>query len=92
MDKRRINATVRGRVQGVSFRAATQDEARRLGLTGWVRNLRDGAVALEAQGAVDAVEKLVAWCHQGPPLAEVSSVEIGELSPVPGETGFAIRH
>jgi acylphosphatase len=92
MDKRRINATVRGLVQGVSFRAATREEARRLGLTGWVRNLPDGRVALEAQGPSDAVDKLIAWCHHGPPLADVAAVEVGEASPVAGEDGFAIRH
>jgi acylphosphatase len=92
MDKRRIAATVRGLVQGVSFRAATRSEARRLGLTGWVRNQADGSVALEAQGPAARVEDLVAWCRQGPPLADVSGVEVDDLAVVTGEDGFAIRH
>jgi acylphosphatase len=92
MDKRRIRATVRGLVQGVSYRAATVDEARRLGLTGWVANRRDGAVELEAQGPVDAVERLVAWCHHGPPLADVSAVEVADVAAVEGEVSFTIRH
>jgi acylphosphatase len=92
MDKRRIRATVRGLVQGVSYRAATLDEARRLGLTGWVANRRDGAVELEAQGPAAAVERLVAWCHQGPPLADVSAVEAADIATVDGEVSFMIRH
>jgi acylphosphatase len=92
MDKRRIRATVRGLVQGVSYRAATVDEARRLGLTGWVANRRDGAVELEAQGPADAVERLVAWCHHGPPLADVAAVEVADVATVDGEGSFTIRH
>ena len=92
MDKRRIAATVRGMVQGVSFRVATRGEARRLGLTGWVRNLPDGSVALEAQGSAEDVGQLIAWCRQGPPLADVTGVEVADVAPVAGEAGFSIRH
>jgi acylphosphatase len=92
MDKRRIRATVRGLVQGVSFRAATQDEARRLGVTGWVRNQAGGAVELEAQGPASAVDELVAWCHRGPPLSDVAAVDVTDIAPIAGEGGFEIRH
>ena len=89
---RRVRAIVSGRVQGVSYRASTASEARRLGLTGWVRNRHDGAVELEAEGPPAQVEKLLAWCHQGPPAARVSSVAVDELAPTGAESAFAIAY
>lgn len=83
----RVHLVVSGRVQGVSFRACTSDEARRLGVRGWVRNLPDGRVEAEAEGERAAVEALVAWCRHGPPAARVEGVEVewgafgGELAP-----------
>lgn len=72
----RAELKIHGRVQGVFFRQSTQAEAIRLGLTGWVRNLPDGSVEALAEGPADAVRELLAWCRQGPPAAEVSSVDI----------------
>lgn len=92
MPNARAHAYVSGRVQGVGFRFSTVDEARRLGLRGWVRNLADGRVELEAEGERSQVEALLAWCRRGPPAAAVDDVEIewsahrGDLSP------FAARH
>lgn len=80
---------VAGRVQGVTYRASCQAEAGRLGVTGWVRNQPGGGVLVEAQG--DHVDDLVAWCRAGPPGARVDSVEVTELDPVGGETGFEVR-
>jgi len=74
----------------VAYRASTRHQARLLGLTGWVRNQPDGSVQLEAQGAAHAVAELVAWCHDGPPAAAVTTVEVADASPVDGERGFAI--
>lgn len=88
----RVRARVRGRVQGVSYRAATRAEARRLGLVGWVANLADGSVELEAQGPADAVAALVAWCHDGPPLAAVVAVETRAVAIEGGAVGFEIRY
>jgi acylphosphatase len=65
---------VSGRVQGVFYRAATQATARRLGLHGWVRNLRDGRVELVACGEAEKLEELERWLWQGPPHASVSEV------------------
>jgi acylphosphatase len=70
----RVEILVRGRVQGVYFRASTRDEAQRLGLTGWVRNEPDGSVRLVAEGPRDALESLERWCHHGPPSAHVEDV------------------
>ncbi len=88
---RRVRAIVTGRVQGVSFRAATASEARRLCVVGWVRNRSDGTVELEAQGADDRVAALLAWCGHGPPAARVDRLDSDELAVVDGETGFAVR-
>lgn len=65
---------VSGRVQGVFFRAHTQALARRLGLTGWVRNLPDGRVELVACGEAERLAQLEAWLWQGPPHARVEGV------------------
>ena len=87
----RIRLRVDGRVQGVAYRASTQDQARRLALTGWVRNLDDGAVELEAQGPAEAVAAIEAWCHRGPSLARVTAVGRTDLPAADGEAGFHIR-
>ena len=65
---------VRGRVQGVRFRAATRDEALRLGLSGHARNLADGSVEVLAAGEEVAIAALQRWLHHGPPLARVDEV------------------
>jgi len=89
---RRVRITVRGRVQGVGFRASTAYEAERLGLTGWVRNLPDGAVMLEAQGPAERVAALEAWCRRGPSLSKVTACDVEERALVAGEDDFDIRH
>ncbi len=88
---RRIHAFVSGRVQGVFFRQSTQEEAARLGLTGWVRNLHDGRVELEAQGEADAVGDLLLWCNQGPEAAQVKSLNFEDMAPVEGESSFDVQ-
>jgi acylphosphatase len=79
-----VRAVVRGRVQGVGFRASAADEARRLGVEGWIRNLPDGSVELEARGAPAAVEALVSWLSHGPRGARVTGVDSYE-APAPNE-------
>ena len=69
---------VHGVVQGVWFRDWVIGQASALGLDGWVRNRLDGTVELLARGTPDAVETLIAACHQGPPSAEVALVEVEE--------------
>jgi acylphosphatase len=75
MGQKRIHLVVRGRVQDVFFRASAQREARRLGLTGWVRNRTDGAVELIAEGEEDQVKDLLAWAQHGPSTARVDKVD-----------------
>lgn len=84
-----VQARVTGRVQGVSFRWYTQEQARRLGVTGWVRNELDGSVLLHAEGDDEAVDALVAWCHEGPGLARVRDVAVREAAAT-GATSFVI--
>lgn len=67
-----------GRVQGVGFRFYLQKKARELGLTGWVRNRRDGSVEAVIQGAPQAVETMTAWARRGPPSAVVAELRIAE--------------
>lgn len=67
---------IAGRVQGVGFREATVDAARAAGVAGWVRNRADGTVEVLVQGSPDAVDRLVAWCRRGPPLARVIGVDV----------------
>ncbi|GAB4569497.1 MAG: acylphosphatase [Anaerolineae bacterium] len=72
----RAHVFVSGHVQGVFFRAETQRLARRLGLTGWVRNLWDGRVEAVFEGEADAVERAIQWCWRGPEEAAVEDVEV----------------
>ena len=73
--KVRANVIIRGRVQGVFFRAETARTARRLGLTGWVKNLPDGTVETLFEGDEAAVKEAVGWCNVGPDAARVDGVE-----------------
>jgi len=72
---------VSGRVQGVGFRYALRDEARRLGLCGWVRNCVDGTVQALLQGEDGPVAGLVAWARRGPRLAHVDEVREEPVTP-----------
>lgn len=80
----RLHATVFGRVQGVSFRFYTRDTATELGLTGWVANRFDGNVEVVAEGPRPALEQLIEFLQQGPPMAHVNQVH-HEFYPATGE-------
>jgi acylphosphatase len=81
MSTRRATLRIHGKVQGVFFREGSRAEAVRLGLTGWVRNRGDGTVEAIVEGAPDALENFIRWCHRGPPSAHVSLVERAEGEP-----------
>jgi acylphosphatase len=84
-----LRLVIRGRVQGVGFRYAMVEEATALGVTGWVRNRRDGTVEAVVQGDAAAVEALRRWAERGPPGAAVSGVA---AAPTEGEfAAFELR-
>lgn len=84
-----IRCVVGGRVQGVYYRAATADQAQRLNLDGWVKNLADGCVEVVAAGEPEAVALLARWLWEGPPAARVEAVHVEEwTSDVP--RGFSV--
>jgi acylphosphatase len=86
---RRVRIT--GRVQGVFFRAWTQQQARELGVHGWVRNAGDGSVEAHAEGDEAAVKSPIQRLWRGPPSAEVDNVEVEDAEPE-GLNGFEVRH
>ena len=85
-----LHLWIQGRVQGVFYRASTQTEALRLGLTGWVKNLSDGRVEAYAVGSKANLKRLQDWCATGPSEARVDQVECDWGAPS-REKGFEIR-
>lgn len=83
---------VRGRVQGVGFRYEARSFAKALGLRGWVKNLDDGGVETWAQGPAEAVDRYLAWLHQGPPGARVELVDAAEREPLASYSSFTIEY
>lgn len=77
---KKIQVYIKGRVQGVFFRAATQKAANGFHLTGWVRNMSDGRVEAVFEGEDGNVDKMLDWCHIGPPAARVEEVLTKEES------------
>jgi len=81
---------VSGRVQGVFFRESCQEQAQLAGVDGWVRNLADGRAEAVLEGSAATVDRVVAWCHEGPRRARVDRVEVVDETPI-GERGFRVR-
>ena len=92
--RERLEATVRGRVQGVGFRRYVQTWARRLGLAGWVRNERDGSVTLCADGDAAALDRLERLLWGGSPVAHVEAVQSRRSAlrnPAPPDPEFVVE-
>lgn len=85
---RRAHVFVNGKVQGVWFRAWTEQEATRLGLSGWVRNRSDGRVEAVVEGEETAVAEMLRLFWQGPPAAQVTQVEVSDWMDKPEAPGF----
>jgi acylphosphatase len=86
----RVRVRIRGRVQGVFFRAEARARAQALGINGWVRNADDGSVEAVFEGADEQIESLLEWCRRGPAGARVEEVEVAREEPA-GEPGFQVR-
>jgi acylphosphatase len=91
MAAKQLHGTVRGRVQGVFFRANLQREAKRLGLTGWVKNLTDGSVEFLAEGEEQELKELLGWAQRGPSAARVDRVDSRWRSYTGDFTDFRIQ-
>lgn len=90
--KIRIHLFISGIVQGVNFRYYTREQAKNMGLMGWVRNLSDGRVEMVAEGEEKDAERLAEWCKNGPPGARVENVARKD-EPYTGEfREFKIEH
>ncbi len=76
MALKQVQVRVRGRVQGVFFRAAAQREAKRLGLSGWVRNRTDNSLEILAEGEEGGIKDLINWAQNGPSAARVDNVDV----------------
>lgn len=87
-----LAATVRGRVQGVFFRAFVRDHARELDLSGYVRNLNDGSVEIRVEGERQRLEKLVDYLHSGPPGSNVKEVDVSWSEYTGRYTGFNVEY
>ncbi len=87
---RNVRIVVTGRVQGVGYRAFVEAEARARGLSGWVRNLRDGSVEALLSGPAEAVDDMLAAMRRGPPAARVERLDVAP-DEAPATPGFAIR-
>jgi acylphosphatase len=81
---------VHGRVQGVFFRDSCRQEAEAAGVRGWVRNEPDGSVSAQFEGAPGAVDRLVEWCHSGPPSARVRRIDVNDVG-ISGVATFEVR-
>lgn len=88
---RSYSIIVKGRVQGVSFRFATHAKALKLQLTGWVKNLPNGDIQIEAEGNETSINSLIDWCYVGPPLAKVEEV-IADETTVKNHRNFEIKN
>jgi acylphosphatase len=86
----RRHVFVSGRVQGVLFRHTCAQQARAMGVAGWVENRVDGRVEAVFEGSREAVERMVTWCRHGPPRALVTAVDVRD-EPPRGERQFSPR-
>jgi acylphosphatase len=89
---KRVHVYISGRVQGVFFRAETERTARSFNLNGWVRNMEDGRVEALFEGDDPGVDKMVIWCHNGPPHARVDRVTVEEQPAAGNLHGFKILY
>ncbi len=88
---KRAHLIIEGKVQGVFFRASAKEQADRLNLAGWVRNLPEGSVEVQVEGKQDDLDDFLDWCRKGPPNALVTNVELKYLQPSGDLCSFDIK-
>ena len=89
--KKRVHLTIKGNVQGVSFRYYTTQQARTLNITGWIKNKSDGTVEIMAEGEQEKLEAFVEWCWHGPPYAKVDKLDADWKGPKSEFDSFEMR-
>ena len=92
MEVETVHLIIEGRVQGVFFRASAKEQADKLGINGWVRNLPGGSVEIRAEGKKENLKQFLDWCNTGPPNSEVSNIEIEYLKPTGEFDTFYIKY
>ena len=90
--KKNVHVIISGRVQGVWFRANTRQKAEQLGITGWVRNTKEGNVEAIFEGEENQVNEMIQWCYRGPPLAKIKKVEIINQNTTNNYNEFSIKY
>jgi acylphosphatase len=89
--QRRLSIEIHGAVQGVGFRPFVYRLAHQHGITGWVRNRRDGTVEAEVEGTEDRIDEVLAWMAEGPPGSAVTSARVTELDATGSGAPFEVR-
>lgn len=89
--QRRARLEIYGKVQGVFFRASTREKARETGVSGWVKNRRDGSVEAVLEGPEDAVDEVIEWAHEGPSRARVDNIDVVDEDYKGEFSGFQVR-
>ncbi|MCC6797416.1 MAG: acylphosphatase [Candidatus Hydrogenedentes bacterium] len=87
----RLHMVIKGRVQGVGFRYSAYRQAQSLGLVGWVRNRSDGTVEAEFEGTRGALDSMLDWAKEGPPLARVIGIDASRYEDLSGYSDIEIR-
>ena len=90
--KKNVHVLISGRVQGVWYRASTKQKAEYLGITGWVKNTKDGSVEAIFEGEEEKIDEMIKWCYKGPPLAKVNNIDIKNNQQIIGFEEFSIKH
>lgn len=88
----RVRLRIKGRVQGVFFRASAKEAAMDLGVTGWVKNQPDGTVETVAEGEREALDRFIEWCREGPENASVTDVEVDTQQATGEFDTFTVKH
>jgi acylphosphatase len=89
--KKRVHIKVMGRVQGVFYRVNTQEQASRLGIKGWVMNMPDRSVEIDAEGSKEGLEELIAWARHGPSYARVDKITVSWKEKLENYKSFTIK-